>query len=154
MKKLIVLIVLSLVFVSPIYGATPATSTTQTNTATSDGVGSSVNDNANSGVSLSNTVNENNIVPPATIPMVGTVSAQVTTPFGGVGFSKDAKYSKLITTIQFIAYMKANNFIDEKKAKDDALKVYHKLLKNVCGRSCVDKEESKGTNFSKDKKGE
>jgi len=176
MKKLTtILMVFSLVlFISPVFGATPTTTTTQNNdnvatsnnnstsnststsnsnsTSANNNVGSSVNDNTNSGVSLSNTVNESYITPPPTTPMVGTVSAQVTTPFGGVGFSKDAKYSKLITMIQFITYMKANNFIDEKKAKNDALKVYNKLLKNVCGRSCVDKEKPKGTNFSKDKR--
>lgn len=145
MKKLItVLIVLSLVsFISPVFGATPTSSTTQNNDnmATSDNnsVGSSVNDNTNSGITLSNTSTESNITPPATTPLIGTVSAQITTPFGGVGFSKDAKYSKLIITIQFIAYMKANNFIDDVKAKSDALKVYDKLLRNVCGRSCAEK---------------
>jgi hypothetical protein len=181
MKKLITLIlVFSVVlFISPVFGAVPSTSTTQnnTNSATSDNnstatstnssdnsgtnssdnsstnntTGSSTNDNGNSGVNLVNTSIESSITPPSTFPMVGTVSGQITTPFGGAGFSKDARYSKLMTTIQFINYMKETNLLEEDKAKEDALKVYRKLLINVCGRNCVAKKKAKVTNFSKDK---
>ena len=82
------------------------------------------------------------LAPPPTTPMVGTVSAQITTPFGGAGFSKDAKHAKLMTTIQFIHYMKENEMLDDSKADEDVLKVYNKLLKTVCGRSCVSKDSS------------
>lgn len=172
MKKLITLTLVFAVvlFISPVFGAVPTTSTTQnnTNSATSDNnstatstnssdnsstnntTGSSTNDNANSGVNLVNTSIESSITPPSTFPMVGTVSGQLTTPFGGAGFSKDARYSKLMTTIQFINYMKETNLLEEDKAKEDALKVYNKLLINVCGRSCVAKKKAKENNFSKD----
>lgn len=106
----------------------------------------------NEGVSVGGSSYEDNsvfIAPPSTTPMVGTVSAQITTPFGGAGFSKDAKHAKLMTVIQFINFMKNNDLLDEDRAKEDTLKVYDKLLRTVCGRYCVtdskedDKKEDK-----------
>lgn len=43
-----------------------------------------------------NSTTEDNSVylaPPATTPLAGTASMQITSPFGGAGFSKDAQYS-------------------------------------------------------------
>jgi hypothetical protein len=71
------------------------------------------------GTSVSADDNSTFIAPPPTTPLVGTTSAQVTTPFGGVGFSKDAKHSKLMATIKFINFMKKNDLIEEKRAKED-----------------------------------
>jgi len=101
----------------------------------------------NEGVTVegdSNSYEDNSVflAPPPTTPLVGTTSVQVTTPFGGAGFSKDAKHAKLMTTIQFIDYMRDQKLLDEDKAKADALKVYNKLLKTVCGRSCTKKDDT------------
>ena len=107
----------------------------------------SQNTNANNeGVTVGGSTYEDNsvyIAPPPTTPMVGTVSAQITTPFGGAGFSKDAKHAKLMTTIKFIKFMKDNDLIEENRAKKDTLKVYDKLLRTVCGRYCATNDEKK-----------
>ena len=94
----------------------------------------------NEGVNVGGSSYEDNsvyIAPPSTIPMVGTTSAQITTMFGGVGFSKDAKHAKLMVTIEFIGKMRASGVLTEEQAREDSLKVYDKLLRTVCGRYCV-----------------
>ncbi len=100
----------------------------------------------NEGVNIGGSSYEDNsvyIAPPSTIPMVGTTSAQITTMFGGVGFSKDAKHAKLMVTIEFIGKMRASGVLTEEQAREDSLKVYDKLLRTVCGRYCVKDRDTK-----------
>ena len=77
------------------------------------------------------------IAPPATTPMIGTTSAQVTSLFGGVGFSKDAKHAQYMTLIEFIGKMQKAGIISEAEAINDSRNVYDKLLNVLCGRHCT-----------------
>lgn len=78
-----------------------------------------------------------------TFPLNGTTSVTISTPFGGGGFSKDAPHAKLMALGSFIQQTRDAKLLSDEDAKEATLNVINKLLRKVCGRSCVlDKEES------------
>lgn len=102
-----------------------------------------MNRNKNKNINKANASNENSnsvnvggssydniyMAPPSTTPMVGTTSAQVTTPFGGAGFSKDAKYRIIKYKLDYLRWATKEGYITEEKRIEYGTKLFKKFLK-------------------------
>jgi len=79
-----------------------------------------------------NSVSEDNSVymaPPSTTPLAGTASAQITTPFGGVGFSKDAQYSIYKYKMDVTEESFARGYITEEERIKMGAYLYKKFIR-------------------------
>jgi len=86
----------------------------------------------NEGVNVSTNVQGNDvttIIPPATTPMVGTNSLQVTTPFGGAGVSRDAQYMILNFKLEKLRWAEQEGYIDAEQRLKMGKKLFKKFIK-------------------------
>ena len=68
------------------------------------------------------------MAPPTTTPMVGTSSAQITTPFGGAGFSKDAQYMIYKYKMDITEEAYARGYISEEERIKKGKYLYKKFI--------------------------
>lgn len=94
--------------------------------ANNEGVNVDASDNSSTNVEGDEYYNVN---PPATTPMVGTVSAQVTSMFGGVGYSKDAKYMIIKFKMDEIETAVKRGFITQEEGIEIGTKLFKKFIK-------------------------
>lgn len=87
---------------------------------------------ADNQVSVNNTVEGDKIttiIPPATTPMVGTFSGQVTTPFGGAGISKDAQYMILNFKMNKLKWAEQEGYITVEERLKHGKKLFKKFIR-------------------------
>jgi len=90
------------------------------------------NQSTNNKVNVNNTIEGDDfttIIPPATTPMVGTFSGQVTTPMGGAGFSKDAQYMILNFKMNKLKWAEQEGYITAEERLEHGRKLFRKFIK-------------------------